>query len=158
MLAVIHRSVLGLGPKQFHEHFVRATEVLNPEGRTYERRHKLQLETYRKGKYLDLVKNSILGLIDIYNLLPQATVDETTVKGFQHRLQECLREEVRRGNDNWENLYSPRNAIWNNRLYRLNANDGMGSATIATIAPTTNDSAHGCITRWLSFKDSMSKD
>ena len=76
--------------------------------------------------------------------MPQAAVDETTVKGFQLELQGMLREEVRRGNDNWENLFSPRNAIWNN--------------TIATIAPATIDSAHGCITRWLSFKDSMGND
>ena len=56
MLGVIHRSVLGLGPEHFHEFFVQTGVVFHPDGGSYERSHKLQLETFRNGKYLDVIK------------------------------------------------------------------------------------------------------
>ena len=71
MMGVIHRSVIGEGPGQFAKFFVRMTASNHTNGRENQRRHDKQLVTHRKGKYLDVMGHSILGLIDIYNLLPQ---------------------------------------------------------------------------------------
>ena len=56
MLGVIHRSVLGLGPEHVHEFFVQTGVVFHPDGRSCERSHKLQFESFRNGKYLDVIK------------------------------------------------------------------------------------------------------
>ena len=53
MLGLIHRCVLGLGPPQSQEFFQRKTSSAHPEGRNTLTRHTLQLETHRKGKFLD---------------------------------------------------------------------------------------------------------
>ena len=79
MLGLIHRTVIGEGPDQFKKYFVRESESRHPDGRENQRRHDKQLISYRKGKFLDIMATSALGLIDVYNLLPQATVDADTV-------------------------------------------------------------------------------
>ena len=56
MLGVIHRSVLGFGPGHVHEFLVQIGVVFQPDGRSCERSHKLQIETFRNGKYLDVLK------------------------------------------------------------------------------------------------------
>ena len=56
MLGVIYRSVFGFAPKHFHEFFVQIGVVFHPDGRSYDRSHKLQFETFRNGKFLDVIK------------------------------------------------------------------------------------------------------
>ena len=69
MLGLIHRAVLGKGPDHFNKHFVQAPAAKRPEGREAIRSHNYQLVSFRQGKYLELVSHSVLGLVDIYNLL-----------------------------------------------------------------------------------------
>ena len=123
ILAIIHRSVLGLGPGQFDKYFVANTSGRGSI-RVSERRHNTQLISLRTGNYLDMFKNSICGAIDIYNLLPQYVVDAGTVSTFQHRLQELLKTQIACTTCEWELLYSPRKAIWNNHLRRLHDYNG----------------------------------
>ena len=78
MLGVIHRAVFGEGTDH--------------HGRESERRHNKQLETFCKGSFLDIAAHSILGLVDVYNLLPTFMVEATTVKEFQKRLQRMMCE------------------------------------------------------------------
>ena len=157
MLGVIHRSVLGLGPLQFSEFFVRNTSAGNPEGRENLRRHRRQLRTYRDGKYLNLVKQSVLGLIDIYNLLPEALVLIEELHKFQRGLQDLMREEASRGIGMWRNLLSPRNEIWNNRLHQYRCQCPMGGADVTDGLATTG-AVNACMTGWFTFKDRMSND
>ena len=123
ILAIIHRSVLGLGPGQFGKYFVANTSGRGSM-RLNERRHNKQLISLRIGKYLDMFKNSLCGAIDIYNMLPQYVVEAGTVSIFQHRLQELLKTQIECTTCEWEFLYSPRKPIWNNHLKRLYDYDG----------------------------------
>ena len=97
MLGLIHRSVIGSGPDHFRNHFRRATPSARPHGREAVRNHTRQLLTYRNGKFLEILTHSVLGLIDIYNLLPEYVVMSHTVKIFQHRLQELMKVVVTKG-------------------------------------------------------------
>ena len=95
MLGVIQRSVLGKGPAQFAEFFV-LREQNNEARRTRQctRRHNKQLVDVREGQYLEVVKRSALGLIAVYNLLPQKIVDEDVVCNFQKMLQELVKSQI----------------------------------------------------------------
>ena len=116
MLGVIHRAVLGEGPDHFRKHFTLQNNTSRHHGRESERRHNKQLATYRKGNFLDITAHSILGLVDVYNLLPTYMVEAMTVKEFQTRLQQMMREMAENGSLNWDSLYSPRIPLYNNRL------------------------------------------
>ena len=72
--------------------------------------------THRTGKFLDLLAHSVLGLTDIYNLLPQYVVNVANVSDFQKRLQICVVEMDVCGQPGWDSVFSPRNTIWNNKL------------------------------------------
>ena len=75
-----------------------------------------QVITHRVGKCLDLLFHSMLGLIVIYNLLPQYVVIAKNVSDFQRRLQLLVCEMASSAQNGWGELYSPRNPIWNNKL------------------------------------------
>ena len=80
MLGVIHRAVLREGPGQIHEYIELEPDSSHPTGRSNLRRHDKQLKTYRRGKFLETTAKSILGLIDIYNMLPQELIDIENVR------------------------------------------------------------------------------
>ena len=89
------------------------------EGRSTLRRHNRQLVSYRKGKFLGTIAKSIFGLIDVYNLLPQAIIDTRDVHTFQAKLQEMLKELATRKRPEWEILFSPRHALHLHPLAKL---------------------------------------
>ena len=116
MLGVIHRSVIAEGPRQFSKYFVRDHQCTHPNGRKANRTHDKQLQTHRRGRFLDVMSHSLLGLVDIYNMLPQYTVEAPTVSEFQKRLQLMAMEMASSDEPGWPGVYSPRNALWNNKL------------------------------------------
>ena len=88
-----------------------------------------------------------------------------------------LKEEARLGTSNWKNLFSPRNAIWDNRLkrYQSNCPDGRSgnsdapmvntndstdaTGALATInGAATTGNANACMGGWFDFKARMSED
>ena len=71
MLGILHRTVIGKGPPHFRSHF----QVL--ANRT--------IKDLRNTSRCPLIKRSILGLVAIYNLLPEQIRDACTVKHFQVR-------------------------------------------------------------------------
>ena len=109
MLGVIHRTTLGKGPPHFREWFYPATK---PEHRHNTRlqagRHNRQLHDYVDGSHTELLRNSALGLVRVYNGLPQRVVDAKTVASFQHLLQQHLKDLVRKQTEEWQTYYSPR--------------------------------------------------
>ena len=111
MLGVIHRSVLKKEPEQIHEFYELEPNSTHPTGRSSLRRHDKQLKTYRRGKFLETTAKSILGLIDIYNMLPQELVDIENVRAFQSKLQAILKKYAATDAPNWETLFSPRHAL-----------------------------------------------
>ena len=99
MLGVIHRSVLGLGPPQFHE-FVR------PPWRwvrrqTLRQRHRFHLEDVMDSRHLLTYRNSFFGLLRVYNLLAPEVVECNSVSTFQGRCQELLVARAVAGCGDW---------------------------------------------------------
>ena len=120
MLGVIQRSIAGKGPAQFGNCFV-LQEQNNEARRTRQctRKHNKQLVDVREGRFLEIVKRSALGLIAVYNLLPQRIVDEDVVCDFQKLLQDFVKSQINADNAQWRDLFSPRIAMFQHPLRAL---------------------------------------
>jgi len=81
MLGVIHRAVLLQGPAQLWK-FFRRDVVRRREQRSFTR-HSLQLIEWPPGRDLEIMRRSALGMIRVYNLLPQEAV------AAAHTLRKC---------------------------------------------------------------------
>ena len=117
MLGVVHRTVLGKGLAHFSKFFKRAQQTQRRHlTRNTTRRHCKQLEDPRVGRYSELVRRSALGLVAVYNLLPEEVVLETIVKGFQTQLQGLVKKRAEAGCENWGDTLSPRVPLWRHPL------------------------------------------
>ena len=145
MLGVIQRSVLGKGPEQVRKYFVPVETSNHMNGRNCKRRHGMQLQSIRHGKFLEVTGRSILGLIDIYNLLPQEFIDETNVHEFQRKLQALLKTHAENNDLEWEMLFSPRVPLHSHPLRRmLNGVASTDDNVDGTMAcDRTNDGVRG---------------
>ena len=117
MLGLVHRAALGKGPEHFKSFFKPAAEkrrsyLTRKAARTHER----QLEDPRKGSFPELLRRSAFGLVAVYNLLPSSVVQETSVKDFQSKLQNLLKERATAGCDDWQRTFSPRVHLWRHPL------------------------------------------
>ena len=97
MLGVIHRTVLGKGPRQFRELFKQ-----DKAGRLVDPRSSIGGE---------LVKRSALGLAAIYNLLPEGCKKTKQVNDFQRGLQELMKERATEGCEDWAGTFSGRTSL-----------------------------------------------
>ena len=61
----------------------------------------------------------MLGLVDVYNLLPQYVVDATNISEFQKRSQTLVMEMAEANEPDWLHIFSPRKTLWNNKLRKL---------------------------------------
>ena len=122
LLGLIHRTVLGDGPKQFQK-FFEIDERVRREGSG---KHSFQLKPLalhesdfrfpgsRPAAYID---HSAFGLITIYNKLPSWIVEKNNkVSTFQRDLQELVIQRAVAGCSNWELTLSPRMSSWNHPL------------------------------------------
>ncbi len=114
MLGLIHRCVLGKGPPHFAQFF-----TLDRNTRLANRRHSKHLQDYRVGRLLAVVARSALGLIAVYNLLPQRIVDRPSVSSFQSALTELVRHRAEQNFPNWESTFSPRMSMTSHPLIEL---------------------------------------
>jgi len=94
MLGVLHRAALKKGPEHFHSFFFQGGGAATVRTRLSTRRHTAQLKEYRQGRFLEILRRSALGLVAVYNRLPQRFVDSLTVADFQRNLQEYLVEQL----------------------------------------------------------------
>ena len=109
MLGLIHQIVLGLGPPHSRDWFFPATD----SGHDHDTRlqsglHTKQLHDYVDGTHSELLRNSALGLVRVYNRLPQETIDAKSVSDFQQKLQDELKLMVGENAPCWEYYYSQR--------------------------------------------------
>jgi hypothetical protein len=121
----------------------------HPNGRETRFRHNRQLITHRKGKFLDVLAQSILGLVDVYNLLPAYVVDADDTSTFQGMLQQILVAAAEHNVTAWPNIFSPRNAIFAHPLrdtLRINFATGEIMQTEETYSRAST-----CVRGWLSF-------
>ena len=107
MLGLIHRTVLGQGPKQFCDYFKLETVPHFPRGLLHrELRHAYQLHDATDGSESNALKRSVLSLIYPYNLLPPRTVAHSKVSTFQRSLQNAVKHAYKLGVRNWECILS----------------------------------------------------
>ena len=78
MLGLIHRTVLWQGPQHFRDFFHAAPRSNHRSER--HTRHSCQIDEYRNGNYLAMVKRSLLGSVILYNLLPHEIIDADNIK------------------------------------------------------------------------------
>ena len=115
LLGLIHRTVLGKGPRHFSA-FFRADLQARQEGRGT---HRLQLVEYTHGHVSDYmfpgskpanyIAHSMLGLVAIYNRIPAYIVEGCgSVSSFQSALQQLLSGLANANMHNWECAFSPR--------------------------------------------------
>ena len=118
MLGLIHRTVLGAGPKHFQSFFrLKRTTPVAHHTRRAARRHDYQLEeTYYRSNCPELLRRSALGLTKVYNLLPARVVNTDSVKEFQRLLRDLLLERLEAGCDDWKETLSPRGSWWRHAL------------------------------------------
>ena len=97
---------------------------------------------------MDIVGHSVLGLIDVYNLLPSGIVAAETVSVFRTRLQKQLVEAARGDQPHWREMYSPRETMHNHSLR-------SGTLPIEHFAKASTGDEVGsnasCVQRWLQF-------
>ena len=114
LLGLIHRSVLGLGPPQFHE-FVRPPWRWRVR-QTVRQRHRFHLEDSIDGRHLNLFRDSVFGLMRVYNLLDPEIVEAQSVANFQAKLQQLLLSRACAGCMDWRDTFSPRVAMYEHPL------------------------------------------
>jgi hypothetical protein len=93
MLGLIHRTIIGRGPSHLKEQFRRESS-----GNLFDPKKTIGGE---------LLKRSALGLVAIYNLLPEMSKRHKTVKLLQGSLQQILKERASEGCKDWWNTFSP---------------------------------------------------
>ena len=116
MLGIIHRSVIGKGPDHFSHFFVREEALIRHGTRRSRRRHDKQLKDPRGPRFSEQLRRSALGLVAIYNLLPQEIVDAPFVSVFQSLLQSMLKDFAVSAVPDWQDLFSPRVPIYRHLL------------------------------------------
>ena len=116
MLGLIHRTVLGKGPEHFKDFFRLATATSDLRTRLGQRRHNRQLIDPRNARFSGQLRRSALGLIMIYNLLPQEVVEAKTVSLFQKLLQGMLKDLASSSVEGWPSLFSPRVPLYRHLL------------------------------------------
>ena len=109
MLGLVHRTVLGQGPKHFQKWF-RTAENRDSgyELRSAARTHDKQLHDYLDGSRTEQLRRSAFGLPRVYNELPAQVVKCKSVKSFQTALQNLVVTAARLGKEHWSTLLSPR--------------------------------------------------
>ena len=75
-------------------------------------RHSFQIMEWPPGRNLEIMRRSALGMIRVYNLLPQEVVDKADVKSFQSALTQMLRDRVNGGDEQWRWLFSQRHELF----------------------------------------------
>ena len=139
LLGLIHRTVLGKGPRHFAT-FFRADHVARGQEGA---RHRLQLVEHSNGdasdyrfpgsRPADYVRNSMLGLVSVYNRLPASVVESaSSVSSFQAALQRILADQATAGVVNWEKSFSPRVPWHKHPLFSGNAS---GTQLVAQCIP-----------------------
>ena len=80
------------------------------------RRHARQLEEVRGAHFLEIERRSALGLVGVYNFLPEDAVLASSGSMFQSGLQLLVKERAKAGCADWSETYSPRIALFKHPL------------------------------------------
>jgi hypothetical protein len=106
MLGVIHRTVIGAGPTHFKDFFCLDTSL--PTRYVRHRHSKHLLDPCLGGRCPNYLSKSILGLIAVYNLLPDYVVKASSVKLFQTNLSDLVKYLAVTGYEEWKSCLNRR--------------------------------------------------
>ena len=116
MLGVVWRAVRRKGPPQLWSFFDRAPTRRTTRSSEW---HELQLKTYRNGDHLEVLRRSVLGLVEVFNVLPTAVVEGSQkVRSFQAQLQELTLTASRDGVEDWKILLNADRSDWERRTLK----------------------------------------
>ena len=118
MLGVLHRAALRCEPRHFWQWAQFDTSGLRRSSRM-QRNSCRRLKEIPDAKRARIGRHSMLGLIWIYNLLPDSIVICDTVRAFQTALSDLLKHAATSGYDSWPDLFSCRVEYWRHPLRRL---------------------------------------
>ena len=77
------------------------------------------MQIYRDGEHLEVLRRSVLGLVEVFNLLPHAIVQSAkTVQSFQAQLQALVLTAVKEGVQDWKLLLAADRTSWERRELR----------------------------------------
>ena len=99
MLGMIHRTVLGCGPRHFASMFQNAPPSTS-------QKHCWHLQSHRRSRNSQKLIRSILGSHRC--LLPARVVEQKSVAAMQHELQCLLKFRAVNREDDWHYTFSPR--------------------------------------------------
>ena len=106
-LGVLHKRVLGILPESLADFFPLSDGLRsNHRTRLLQSRHNCQLRDPIRGSETQIYKRSVFGYVAIYNRLPQKAVNEKSLKGFQAKLQNAMRQALRLGHSDWASVFS----------------------------------------------------
>ena len=109
MLGLLHKCTLGIAHPRLLELF---PQITLPSWRYMTkqavRRHDRQILERCKGNFLEITRNSLFGLVRVYNFLPEHIVHSTIIKDFQKKLTAMARECCNSGSEAWPTMFSPR--------------------------------------------------
>ena len=88
--------------------FFRRNSYPHGLGARRHQRHSFEIAEWPRGRDLQGMRRSALGMIRVYNLLPQEAAEKTEVKAFQSALTQLLRDRLIAGDPNWRFVFSPR--------------------------------------------------
>ena len=71
-------------------------------------KHNKQVCSHRCPRHRQMLARSALGLVDVYNLLPNRVVEQKSVPVMQHELPMLLKFPAANGEDSWRHTFSPR--------------------------------------------------
>ena len=126
MLGLIHRTVLKTGPTHFRAHF----KLAGPARPGESRRHNRHLENPRAEWNGREIARSVLGLVAVYNLLPEDIIRQGSVSTFQSALQRLVLDRADDGAADWAETLSPRQPLAAHPLLQApRRGDGSGGGS-----------------------------
>ena len=112
MLGLIYKCVHGIAHRDLQELFSRSPPASHSYKTKFQKhRHSLQLVESRPGTHNALLRRSLVGLVRVWNRLPEAVVRANTVSAMQKLLTSMLRVVCRQGGEKWQEMFSPRLVI-----------------------------------------------
>ena len=108
MLGILFKVSRGIAPSPIQSMFSLRPSNLDAYGFASGRsRHSRQIMDPVCPSHGVCIKRSIFGLIRVFNLLPQTTVDAISPKAFQRRLQFSAKQAAELCTPEWECMYRP---------------------------------------------------
>ena len=114
MLGVIHRAACCEGPPPLWRFFRRDLGSSARRSRRSAQRHAREVVECNSVHNFEIMRRFALGMIRVYNLLPEDCVNTSKVSEFQRFLSKLVRDRMNAGVVGWRFTLSPRHQLFQN--------------------------------------------